>query len=113
MKKIKFILITIWLSFMSIISPIWICIIYMDVTGNGKGYGYDLGEEAGVYAFFGTILLGLWILFILPAMVWLCVKCYNFKKIFIGIPIIGFIMLFVLSVFLIGWDRFIGAFGYY
>ena len=87
---------------MSIISPIWVLIIYMDITGNGKGYGYDLGEEVIIYEFIGTILLGLWILFTIPAMVWLCVKCYYMKKIYIIIPIIGFIILFNVSIFMLG-----------
>ena len=111
MKKINFVLVAIWLSFMSVISPICILIIYLDLTGNGKGYGYDLGEEVGVYAFIGTILFGLWILFIVPAMIWICAKCYYMKKIFIIIPIIGFIILFNISIIMLGgWNNFIGAF---
>ena len=111
MKKLKFVLTTVCLSFVSIISPTWIGIIYMHITGHGKGYGYDMSAESDISVLIGIILLGLWIISIFPAMAWLSKKCYNFKKTFIFAPLIGFVMLFILGIFLLGLNEFVSFFG--
>ena len=56
-----------WLAFISLISPVWTGLIYMDLTGHGKGYGYDLGAEADISAFFGIVLLLVWLAVLLPS----------------------------------------------
>jgi hypothetical protein len=112
MKKIALILTAIWLSFISLISPVWIGGIYMNITGHGKGYAYDMGAETDIAVFFGFILLLLWIIAVFPALIWLCKKFYQRKRSFILIPIIGCVAIFFIGILLIGWNEFIKLFGY-
>ena len=111
MKGIKFICASIWLSIVGIVSPAWIGLAYMNLTGHGKGYAYDMGSEANIAMLLGMILFGVWMVSLFPAMVWLCVKCYRFKKYFIIFPIIGFLLFFVAGIALAGRDWFIAFFG--
>jgi hypothetical protein len=112
MKKVKFILIALWSSVASYFSAGWIALTYMFITGHSKGYAYDLGSEKDISILFGIGMLGIWIVAIIPTMIWLCIKCYRYKKPFVLFPIIGFILLFALGIYLIGLNKFIGYFGF-
>lgn len=112
MKTVKTAISVIWFTLVSLFSPIWIGIIYMCFTGHGKGYGYELGDEADIYVFLGVIELGIWILAILPVTISLCKKCYAKKKSFVWLPFLAFAGFFVLGICIIGWNEFIEAFGY-
>ena len=41
----------IWQALMGIVSPIWCTFIFYFITGNGKGFGYDLRDEKIVYIY--------------------------------------------------------------
>lgn len=112
MKKdhIKIALCTIWQSLMALISPIWIGIMVMNITGHSKGYGYDMQDEADISVFMGVIILLLWLAAILPGMIYLCKYCYRRKKPLSIIPIACFIVLFIIGVLLIGPAEFIKMF---
>lgn len=112
MKKVKTAISTIWFFFVSISSPLWIGCIYMNITGHGKGYGYDMGSEADIAVFFGVVELFLWLLAILPVTFSLCKKCYHKKKFFVWLPFLAFVGLFVLGICILTWHEFIGMFGY-
>lgn len=112
MKKIKNIISVIWFLCISIISPFWVGCIYMNITGHGKGYGYDMGSEADIAVFLGFILLVLWLCAILPVAISLCRKCYKKKKLFVWIPFLVFVILFVIGICLLGWEEFVKLFGY-
>lgn len=111
MKKIKLGAAFLWTILMGFISPIWIGSTYMDITGHGKGYGYDMGSEADIAVFFGLIMLMIWLVAVIPVIIWLCYKCYTFNKKFVLIPVIAFILCFIASVFVIGMDEFLYLFG--
>ena len=111
MKKMKLIMAMFWQIVMALISPIWIGWMYMDITGDGKGYGYDLGGENDISVFFGVMELVLWMIAVVPITVWLCKQFSAIKKTFVAIPIVVFILLFGISVSLIGWSEFISWFG--
>lgn len=110
MKKIKMTLAVTWLALVSLISPIWIGIIYMDITGHGKGYSYHLGLETDISVWFGIIELVLWMTAFFPAFIWICVKLFLRKKALAVYPLIIFILLFVTGVLLLGWNNFVSAF---
>lgn len=111
MKKVKTILSVMWFVFISMISPIWIGLIYMNITGHGKGYGYDMGSEADIAVFIGFIELVLWIISFIPVLVSLCKRGYQYKKSFVYIPLLAFLLLFALGIFIVGWNEFIQLFG--
>jgi hypothetical protein len=111
LKKLKFILSSIWIMIIGLISPLWVGGIYMFITGHGKGYAYDLGSEADISIFIGFILLLIWLAAIVPIMLWSCRKWFNMKGFFALIPVMIFIICFILSIFLVGTDEFQRQFG--
>lgn len=112
MKKTKLLLLSIWITIISLISPIWIGGIYMNITGHGKGYGYDMGSESDIAVFFGNLLLIIWIVALITPLILLCKTLRQRRKTFILIPIIGFAVFFCIGVFALGLGEFIKLFGY-
>lgn len=112
MQKVKTFFQTVWFLCISIVSPLWIGCIYMNITGHGKGYAYDLGSEADIAVFFGFVLLIFWLLAMLPVTVVLCKKCSNKRNSLIWIPLLAFAVLFAVGVCILGWTEFIKLFGY-
>ena len=112
MKKIKCILSILWFAFVSLASPLWVGCIYMDITGHGKGYGYDMGSEADIAVLFGVVLLFLWLLAILPVTISLCKKACGRKQSLVWLPFLAFTVLFGAGICIIGWGEFIKLFGY-
>lgn len=88
MKKVKLVISIIWFLFVSLSSPLWIGCIYMNITGHGKGYAYDMGSEADIAVFFGVLLLLLWL------------------------PLLAFAGFFAVGICILGWNEFIRLFGY-
>lgn len=112
MKKIKTAISIIWFLLISLSSPLWIGCIYMNITGHGKGYAYDMGSEADIAVFSGMILLLLWLLAILPAAVSLCKKCRRRRKSLVWLPFLVFAGFFVMGICMLGWNEFLKLFGY-
>lgn len=112
MKQVKLAFSVLWFSLVSISSPLWIGCIYMNLTGHGKGYAYDMGSEADIAVFLGVILLLLWLLAMLPVLIALCKTCYEKRKSFIWLPFLAFIGLFGAGIWILGWNEFIKLFGY-
>lgn len=112
MKKVKLVISIIWFLFVSLSSPLWIGCIYMNITGHGKGYAYDMGSEADIAVFFGVLLLLLWLLAILPVTISLCKKIYYKKKSFVWLPLLTFVGFFAVGICILGWNEFIRLFGY-
>lgn len=80
MKRIKIIFSVFWFAFVSVISPAWMGLIYMNITGHGKGYAYDMGSEADIAVFFGIVELILWLIAFVPVMISLCKKDMSIKS---------------------------------
>ena len=112
MKKVKTAISIIWFLFVSLLSPPWVGCIYMNITGHGKGYMYDMGSEADIAVFLGAVLLLLWLLAALPVTILLCKKCCRKKKSLVWLPLLAFAGLFVAGVCVLGWNEFIKLFGY-
>ena len=112
MRKVKTALSILWFLFMSISSPLWVGCIYMNITGHGKGYMYDMGSEADIAVFLGLIGLLLWLLAILPVTFSLCKECFYKKKTFVWLPLLAFAALFGLGICILGWHEFIKMFGF-
>lgn len=112
MQKVKTFFSIIWFFLVSLSSPLWIGIIYMDITGHGKGYAYNMGSETDIAVFFGVVELLLWLLAILPVTISLCKKCCQKKKSLIWLLFLVFTGLFVLGICVLGWNEFIKLFGY-
>ena len=100
-----------WLSFTGLVSPAWTGLIYMDVTGHGKGYGYDLGSEADISVFFGVLLLAVWLGAVLPVMLRQCKNCRAKAKRLTPLPPAVFLLFYLLGIALMGWGEFLELFG--
>lgn len=112
MKKFKTTILTLWFVFVSLFSPLWIGSIYMNITGHGKGYAYDIGSESDIAVFFGVLELLLWLFAILPVTFSLCKNAAIIKKLLVYLPVLAFIGLFILGICILGWNEFIKLFGY-
>lgn len=111
MKNVKAAVSVIWFLLVSLSSPLWIGMIYMNLTGHGKGYAYDMGSEADIAVLSGVILLFLWLAAFLPVTVSLCKKWYRRKKIFVCLPLLAFAGCFGAGICMIGWNEFMKLFG--
>ena len=66
MQKPRIIFAFLWLGTAALFSPIWISFTFLCITGNGKGYGYDLRSEADISVMLGVVFLLLWLLMVVP-----------------------------------------------
>ncbi len=69
-EKIIYILNFIWTGISAFTLPICFGIIYLDLSGHSKGYGYDLGAEKDVSVLVGCVLLIIWLLLVLPSAIY-------------------------------------------
>ena len=111
MKQLKLVLACLWEAFMAFITPVWIGFTYMFMTGNGKGYGYDLHSEADIYVMLAVIGIFIWLAAVVPILVWLVktVRAINSK--WGWIPPVSFVIIGVLSIFLLGWGNYLMLYG--
>ncbi|MBR5091113.1 MAG: hypothetical protein IK093_16935 [Ruminiclostridium sp.] len=101
-KKIAFALCSLWTGITSFFAPIAWGMIFMDITGHGKGYDYDLGPEKDISVMFGFAELVIWTAVTLPALVFVMYTLYGKRKVLILIPIAVCICLFVCGIFFVG-----------
>ncbi len=102
MKKVKLVFCLIWQLFMGIISPICLGIIYMLITGNGKGYTYDLGAEKDIWIFIGFIFLLMWFILSFCGIIWAILQYIKTKFLLYLTPIAVYVFSFLMTVFIIG-----------
>lgn len=96
----------IWQALMGIVSPVWCTFIFYFITGNGKGFGYDLREEKDLYVISGAVQLVLYLLAVVPVFVYL-VKVFREKGKWMSlIPVLIFVAGCVCTISAIGWRAF-------
>ncbi len=110
-EKIKISIFSIWQGILGFISPVCIGVIFMMVTGHGKGYGYDLRGETDFSIMLGIIFLVLWLAFVLPVFIWQINNYCKYKKVFYLIPLFTFGFMFLISILVIGISNFLSFFG--
>lgn len=96
----------IWQALMGIVSPIWCTFIFYFITGNGKGFGYDLRDEQDIYIFSGVFLLVMYLIAVVPVFVHLIRVFYQKGKWRPLIPIFIFVAGCVCTISVIGWREF-------
>ena len=101
-KNTAFVLCSIWSAFIAFISSIWVGFIYMQITGHGKGYDYDLGIEKDISVAFGVIFLVIWLSVLIPPMAYIFYRAANKRILLIIIPICLWVLMFLLGIFAIG-----------
>ncbi len=88
-----------WSSVMAFLFPIFFYIIFLCITGHSKGYAYDLGSEKDISIMLGCFALLIWLVLALPLNIYLFVKTAKKGKFYLIIPIVLFIILAALCIF--------------
>lgn len=99
----------IWTCFIAFSFPICFACIYLDITGNSKGYDYNLGSEKDISIIIGFFELLIWLAFSLPSNIYIFRKTKSKGKIYILIPIILYIALAVICLIITfgGWSAYL------
>ncbi len=106
-NKIKYALTFLWTSFLSFSFPLTLGMIFMCITGHSKGYDYDLGSEKGISIMCGVIGLVIWSALSIPPYIYIFKRTKEKKKAYALFLLIYFVLLFLLSIYLIGgWREF-------
>lgn len=110
-SKVIYALNFLWSSIIAFSFPICLGLIYMCITGHSKGYDYDLGSEKDISIMFGCVELLIWLALAIPSNIYVFKKTKERGTFYVIIPVIVFIMLFILCVHLIGgWNEFVRFF---
>lgn len=111
-KKIIFGINALWSAIIAFSFPICLALIYIDITGNSKGYAYNLGAEKDISIMFGVVELIVWLLFAIPSNLYILKRIIRKNKYLLLIYFSIFIMLSGVCILLIGgWNEYIRAFG--
>ena len=107
-SKIIYCLNFLWTSFVAFSFPICFGLIFLDITGHAKGYGYDLGSEKDVSIMLGYIELLIWLALALPSIIYVFRKTITKGKKYLLIPIALYMALAVICIIVIGgWSEYI------
>lgn len=113
-KKYKIIAVVIafiWHCLMAVLTPLWMGMTYMFLTGNGKGYDYDLRSEADIYILLALIGIGIWACCTIPTFTFLTKECSKLGKQYRFLPFAVFILVGLIAVSLLGWDNYLMLYG--
>lgn len=95
---------------MGILSPALVGILYMMVTGHGKGYDYDLRGETEFFIGIGVIGLILYLCLAIPGFLWSGREFFRTKRKTALLPCFLFGLGFFFSVFRMGFGNFLSFF---
>lgn len=101
-SKILFVVNYLWACFIAFTLPVCFGWIYLNVTGHGKGYDYDLGPEAQISMMIGCAELMIWCVLALPSNVYVFQKLAKKSKPFLIFTIALFVALAVACLMLLG-----------
>lgn len=107
-SKIIYCLNFFWTSIIAFTFPICFGWIFLDITGHSKGYSYDLGSEKDVSIMLGCIELLIWLVLAVPSNIYIFLKTKKKGKQYLLIPIILYIILAVICIYLMGgWTEYL------
>lgn len=102
MKKIKFLVISVWYLIVCFVSPYWLSQVFLCVSGHPKGFSYSVEHELGYYVALGIVLIILWINCFIPSAAWLCACIKKYKPKFKWLLIVAFAIMAVLNILVTG-----------
>ncbi len=106
-NKVLYALNLLWSSFIAFSFPICFGLIFLDITGHSKGYGYDLGPEKDVGILLGCIKLLIWLALALPSNIYVFRKTMKKGKLYFLIPIALYISLAIICIIITGgWSEY-------
>lgn len=102
MKKIGEIILGLWCAFASFISPIWLTMIFLDLTG--EIYKYDYSIDEGVAGIIGAAELVVWGLAVLFPDIAFLKKMYSRNRKYFFCALVFFTALAVICTAMCGWN---------
>ena len=111
MKRCGIVIVCLWEGLMGLATPFYAGAVFMLLTGNGKGYGYDLRGETDISVCLGIVGVFLWGLAVIPLVIWLIRELRKLDKKWSRLPFFFFGGLCLIGIFLLGWDHFLALYG--
>lgn len=106
-NKISLILNFILSSVIAFSLPVASGIIFMNITGHAKGYGYDLRDEKDISVLFGCIELVILLVLAISSNAYLFKRISKKGKLITSLTVLFLAALFALCIYLIGgWNEF-------
>lgn len=102
MRKIVDIIQATWCAFTCFVSPVWLALIWLNITGSI--YQYDYSMDEGTAIIIGIILVGIWIVASLVPNIFFWKKKYTENKKKAGWMLAVTLLLCVLGMTMCGWD---------
>ncbi len=102
MKRIINFILGVWCAFSFFISPIWLTMIFLDITG--LTYKYDYSMDEGTAIILGIISLIIWILVVLIPNIIFLKKMYLINKKYFGVALVILLLLAVLCIAMCRWN---------
>lgn len=110
--KIIYAMNALWTGIMAFTFPICLAIIWMDITGHSKGYGYDLGPEKDISVMMGATELVIWLIAALPAGIYVFRRTARKSRLLACAAGAVCVMLSLVCILMIGgWGEYVRAFG--
>lgn len=91
-----------WCAITSLISPVWLTMIFLNLTG--EIYKYDYTMDSGTAGIFGAILLVVWLLIALLPDIYFIKKLYLIRRKYVVVAILFIIFLMALCTAMCNWD---------
>lgn len=102
MRKITNIIWGVWCAFTTLISPVWLTMIFLNITG--MIYKYDYSMDEGTAVIIGLFLLALWLFIALLPIMGFLRYAYSSNKKNLWICIIAMIVLVILCFWICDWN---------
>lgn len=107
-NKIIYSLNLLWTCIIAFTFPVCFGLIFLDITGHSKGYGYDLGAEKDVSVMFGCVELLFWLALALPSNIYVFRKAAKNNKRYMLILAALYIALAVVCILITGgWNEYL------
>lgn len=94
MKKVAYIILGIWSAVSCFLSPVWLAMVFLNLTGLIYQYDYTMDEETAVIL--GSIMLFIWILFVLLPVIIFLKRMHTLGSKALASSIVGMIILVTL-----------------
>lgn len=102
MRKRLNIMLGIWCFLTSLITPIWLTLVCLNITG--KIYDYDYSMDIGTALIIGVFMLALWVLFALLPDIIFVEHMYRMNRRYAYIAVISVFVICLLSIAICRWN---------
>lgn len=102
MKTITNVILGIWCAFTAFVSPIWLTLIFLNITG--LIYKYDFSMDEGTAGILGLISLVIWILSVLLPDILFIRRMYSVNRKYMFVTFSFMILFAVICIAMCKWD---------